>query len=98
MRQSNTLAAQDEAFKDSFLKTAELLRDVGITEDKELRINLNFVPASTMKDRATRRSAQDSSPCARGDGEAADYQRTCAHYAVTNYFEVGCKAMDAVVR
>eukprot|EP00965_Chrysotila_dentata_P026525 878955-Pleurochrysis_carterae.AAC.1 len=51
MLQSKTAAAQAEAFKESLRETAELLRDVGITETMELRI-LDVSPASTMNDRA----------------------------------------------
>eukprot|EP00965_Chrysotila_dentata_P162105 5353040-Pleurochrysis_carterae.AAC.2 len=50
MLQSKTSAAQAEAFKESLRETAELLRDIGITETMEPR-TLDFAPASTINDR-----------------------------------------------
>eukprot|EP00965_Chrysotila_dentata_P033070 1101561-Pleurochrysis_carterae.AAC.1 len=60
----------------------------------ELRI-LNFLPASTMNDRAA--AARKAARLVHGDGAAAN-DPTCAHHAITNIFEEGRKAMDAVVR
>eukprot|EP00965_Chrysotila_dentata_P176569 5830564-Pleurochrysis_carterae.AAC.1 len=53
---------------------------------------LNFVPAST-RAAAARKAARP----VRRDDEAND-DATCAHHAITNIFEEGRKAMDAVVR
>eukprot|EP00965_Chrysotila_dentata_P044682 1485150-Pleurochrysis_carterae.AAC.1 len=90
--QELTSKAQVEAFKESLRETAALLSDVGITEAMEPRI-LNFAPASTMNDRAA--SAREAARLVRGDDEAKD-DPTCAHHAITNIFEEGRKAMDAV--
>eukprot|EP00965_Chrysotila_dentata_P209909 6185571-Pleurochrysis_carterae.AAC.1 len=92
MLQSKTLAAQAEAFKESLCETAELLRDVVITETMEPRI-LNFVPASTMDDRAA--EAGKAARLVRGDDETVD-DPTCAYYAITNIFEEGRKAREGV--
>eukprot|EP00965_Chrysotila_dentata_P098119 3244578-Pleurochrysis_carterae.AAC.1 len=54
---------------------------------------LNFVPVSTMNDRAA--AARKAARLVHGDGEA-NYDPTCAHHAVTNIFEEGQKA--AVMR
>eukprot|EP00965_Chrysotila_dentata_P173411 5724903-Pleurochrysis_carterae.AAC.1 len=56
---------------------------------------LNFVPASTINERAA--AARKAARLVRGDDEAND-NSTCAHHAITNIFEEGRKAMDAVVR
>eukprot|EP00965_Chrysotila_dentata_P018515 616759-Pleurochrysis_carterae.AAC.1 len=56
---------------------------------------LNFVPASTMNDRAA--VARKAARLVRGDDETND-NPTCAHHAITSIFEEGRKAMDAVVR
>eukprot|EP00965_Chrysotila_dentata_P069610 2299289-Pleurochrysis_carterae.AAC.1 len=55
---------------------------------------LNFVPASTMDDRAA--AARKAARLVRGDDETAD-DPSCEHHAITNIFEEGRKAMDGVV-
>eukprot|EP00965_Chrysotila_dentata_P099470 3288561-Pleurochrysis_carterae.AAC.1 len=55
---------------------------------------LDFVPASTMNDRAA--AARKVACLVRGDDKAAD-EPTCAHHAITNIFEESRKAMDGVV-
>eukprot|EP00965_Chrysotila_dentata_P009171 298766-Pleurochrysis_carterae.AAC.1 len=92
MLQNKTSEAQAEAFKKSLREPAALLRDVGITEAMEQGI-LNFVPASTMNDRAA--ATLKAARLVRGDDEAND-DPTCAHNTITNIFEEGRKAMDAV--
>eukprot|EP00965_Chrysotila_dentata_P096522 3189642-Pleurochrysis_carterae.AAC.1 len=93
MLQSKTSEAQAEAFKESLRETAA--RDVGIFEAMELR-SLNFVPASTMNDRA---AAAGKAACLMRGDNAANADPTCAHHAITNIFEESrTKAMDAVVR
>eukprot|EP00965_Chrysotila_dentata_P018879 629316-Pleurochrysis_carterae.AAC.1 len=95
MPQNKTSAAHVEAFKESLRETAELLRDVGITETMKPSI-LDFVTASTMNDLAA--AARKAARLVRGDDEAAD-NPTCAHHAIIiNIFEEGRKAiMDGVV-
>eukprot|EP00965_Chrysotila_dentata_P078627 2591384-Pleurochrysis_carterae.AAC.1 len=61
----------------------------------EPRILVNFVPASTMNARAA--AACKAARLVRGDDEAND-DPTCAQHAITNIFEEGRKAKDAVVR
>eukprot|EP00965_Chrysotila_dentata_P064668 2144245-Pleurochrysis_carterae.AAC.1 len=68
MLQSKTSAAQAKAFKESLRETAKLLRDVGITETIEPRI-LDFVPASTINDRAA--AVRKAARLVRGDDETA---------------------------
>eukprot|EP00965_Chrysotila_dentata_P258695 6213313-Pleurochrysis_carterae.AAC.2 len=56
---------------------------------------LNFAPASAISERAD--PARKAARLVRGDEKAND-DPTCAHHAITNIFEEGPKAMDAVVR
>eukprot|EP00965_Chrysotila_dentata_P154132 5094028-Pleurochrysis_carterae.AAC.1 len=48
-----------------------------------------------MNDRAA--AARKAARLVRGEDEAADNPK-CAHHAIPNNFEEGCKAMDGVVR
>ena len=87
-----TAEAQHAAFKESLKAMAELLRDVGITDDLSPAI-LGFKPSSSMNDRAP--TARKAAGLVRGS-ETDD--PTCAHHAITNIFEAGRKAIDAVLR
>ena len=91
---SKTSEAQHEAFKGSLKLVAELLRDLGITEEVSPRL-LNFKVASTMNDRAA--PARKAARLVRGVAEGED-DPTCAHHAVTNIYEEGRKSVDAVLR
>ena len=89
---SKTSEAQAAATKHSLKLIAELLNDLGITDEVRPAI-LNFRPASSMNDRAA--PARKAARLVRG----ADVDDpTCAHHAITNIFEEGRKAVDGVLR
>ena len=90
--QCKTAEAQHAAFKESLKAMAELLRDVGITDDLSPAI-LGFKPSSSMNDRAP-----VARKLARLVRESETDDPTCAHHAITNIFEAGRKAIDAVLR
>jgi len=89
---SKTAEAQHAAFKESLKAMAELLRDIGITDDLSPAI-LGFKPSSSMNDRAP-----VARKAARLVRESETDDPTCAHHAITNIFEAGRKAIDAVLR
>ena len=89
---SKTSEAQAAAFKESLKLIAELLKDMGITDEVSPRI-LNFRPASSMNDRAA--AARKAARLVRG-AEVDD--PSCAHHAITNIFEEGRKAVDKLLR
>jgi hypothetical protein len=91
---AKTAEAQSQSFTDSLKLTAELLRDVGVTEEISPLI-VDFKPESSMNDRAS--TARKAARGVRGVAEGED-DPTCAHHAVSNIFGDGHKAIDKVLR
>lgn len=98
---SKTAEAQNQAFKESLRLITETCRSVGMIEEALPRL-IDFKPTATMNDRAA--AARKAARLARGgngSGEGTNNDMvddpTCAHHAITNIFEDGRKAIDAVM-